>query len=123
MVVDGTATGNGNFLGKRNVTLLHLDGHPWVPETRNSNRLNHHVLFPVAWWLMLGIEASRANKAGILLSMILAVRRSSAWVGKQRRAELGGILNILQQGQHSQAKPCKNNTHFIQYVVGRKPFL
>jgi hypothetical protein len=29
----------------------------------------------VAWWLMLGIEASRGNKARRLLSMTLAMRR------------------------------------------------
>jgi hypothetical protein len=43
----------------------------------------------VAWWLMLGIEASRGNKARRLLSMILAMRRSSAWVGYKRRGRWG----------------------------------
>jgi hypothetical protein len=43
---------------------------------------------------MLGNEASRGNKARRLLSMILAMRRSSAWVGRVLTPRvLGLVLN------------------------------
>jgi hypothetical protein len=61
--------------------MTFLDIHP-LPRTFGLAPL---IDTTVAWWLMLGIEASRGNKARRLLSMILAMRRSSAWVGYKRR--------------------------------------
>ena len=54
---------------------------------------------------MLGIEASRANKAGIFLSMILAVRGSSAWVGKPTPRGVRGDAENAPRVEQGSARP------------------